>query len=346
LFPGRYNSDFALQVTSIIPDAQQFSISFANDNLNGHTKALDGYLSSKTRVCVTVGMMTTGYDCEDILNLCLMRPIFSPTDFIQIKGRGTRRYTFLHKIKEGGHIEEYKKEKKTFKLFDFFATCEYFEEKFNYDEVLELPPTQAGTGDGGGGGINVDEFKNIQPDPLAFYVESRVGLHGMKIDRKFYDQFEETVKNDDMVRQHYKKGDMRSAEKYIRENLFDKPEEFFNLEKLRKSVQLDRRLRLWEVLEKAFGDIDRFKTKDELLDEELDKFVSIHKPDAFHISQIRDFFKAYITDSEIRDIMENKEYNRLATNAKVTIADLEGLEKWRNVIPEYVKDYVPLNTFL
>ncbi len=346
LFPGKYNSDFALQVTSIIPDAQQFSISFANNNLNGHTRALNGYLSSRTRVCVTVGMMTTGYDCEDILNLCLMRPIFSPTDFIQIKGRGTRRYTFLHKIKEGVHMEEYKEEKGTFKLFDFFATCEYFEEKFNYDEVLELPPTGAGTGNGDGDGINIDEFESIKPDPLSFYIESRVGPDGMKIDRKFYDQFEETVKNDETVRQHYEKGDMRAAEEYIRDNLFDKPEEFFNLEKLRKSVQLDRRLRLWEILEKAFGDIEQFKSKDELLDEELDKFVSIHKPDASHILRIRDFFKAYVTDNKIRDIIEKKEYNRLATNPKVTIADLEDLEEWRNVIPEYVKDHVPLNTFL
>ena len=80
--------------------------------------------------------------------------------------------------------------------------------------------------------------------------------------------------------------------------------------------------------------------------EELDKFVSIHKPDASHISQIRDFFKAYITDNEIRDIIENKEYNRLVTNPKVTIADLKDLEEWRDVIPEYVKDYVSLNTFL
>jgi type I restriction enzyme R subunit len=126
LFPGKYNSDFAVQVTSIIPEAQQFSISFANNNLNGHTRVLEGYISSKTRVCVTVGMMTTGYDCEDILNLCLMRPIFSPTDFIQIKGRGTRPYTFRHRKKENGHAEEDKAQKGTFKLFDFFATCEYF----------------------------------------------------------------------------------------------------------------------------------------------------------------------------------------------------------------------------
>ena len=243
-------------------------------------------------------------------------------------------------------MEEYKKEKKTFKLFDFFATCEYFEEKFNYDEVLELPPTQTGTGGGDGGGINVDEFENIRPDPLSSYIESRVGLDGMKIDRKFYDQFEETVKKDDTVRQHYERGNIKAAEEYIRNNIFDKPEEFFNLEKLRKSVHLDRRLKLWEILEKAFGDIERFKSKDELLDEELDKFVSIHKPDASRISRIRGFFKAYIADSEIRDIIESKEYNRLATNPKVTITDLKDLEEWRNVIPEYVKDYVSLNTFL
>ena len=243
-------------------------------------------------------------------------------------------------------MEEYKDEKRTFKLFDFFATCEYFEEKFNYGEVLELPPTGTGTGAGDGGGINVDEFESIKPDPLSSYIESRVGLDGMKIDRKFYDQFEETVKNDDTVRRHYEKGDMKAAEEYIRNNLFDRPEEFFNLEKLRKSVHLDRRLKLWEILEKAFGDIERFKSKNELLDEELDKFVSIHKSDASRIPRIRGFFKAYVTDNEIRDIIESKEYNRLATNPKVTIADLKDLEEWRNVIPEYVKDYVPLNTFL
>jgi 1-aminocyclopropane-1-carboxylate deaminase/D-cysteine desulfhydrase-like pyridoxal-dependent ACC family enzyme len=40
-------------------------------------------------------MMTTGYDCTDLLNLGLFRPIFSPTDFIQIKGRGARKLDFL-----------------------------------------------------------------------------------------------------------------------------------------------------------------------------------------------------------------------------------------------------------
>ncbi len=107
------------------------AIGFANNNLNGHTRFLDGYISAKTRVCTTVGMMTTGYDREDLMNIVLLRPIFSPTDFIQIKGRGTRKYTFRYVDREGGQIQEHAQEKDKFKLFDFFANCEYFEEKYN-----------------------------------------------------------------------------------------------------------------------------------------------------------------------------------------------------------------------
>ena len=94
MFPGKYRSDFAVQVTSQIADAQKFTINFANNNLLGSANFRPGYRTSKARVCVTVGMMTTGYDCTDILNLGLFRPIFSPTDFVQIKGRGTRRHDF------------------------------------------------------------------------------------------------------------------------------------------------------------------------------------------------------------------------------------------------------------
>jgi type I restriction enzyme R subunit len=87
LFPGKYNSDFAMQVTSQVTDAQQMTLNFANNNLGGRSTWLEGYKTSKTRICVTVGMMATGYDCPDLLNLCMIRPIFSPSDFVQIKGR-------------------------------------------------------------------------------------------------------------------------------------------------------------------------------------------------------------------------------------------------------------------
>ena len=214
MFPGKYNSDFAVQVTSDVDDPQQMALSFANNNLNGHTHVLDGYLSSKTRVCVTVGMMTTGYDCEDLLNVVLLRPIFSPTDFIQIKGRGTRKYTFRFVEREGGGVQEHVKEKETFKLFDFFANCEYFEERFNYDEVIKLPaprpsgpPPEPPPSPPGPSG-----YTNVDPDPLKSQIEYQVPVYGMKIDRKFYEEFEEKVKKDNVVREHYERGNIRAAE--------------------------------------------------------------------------------------------------------------------------------------
>ena len=94
LFPNQYRSDFAVQVTSSIDESQRMTIDFRNNGLNGQSQVNEHYRTSKTRVCVTVGMMTTGYDCTDILNLCLMRPVYSPSEFIQMKGRGTRKNDF------------------------------------------------------------------------------------------------------------------------------------------------------------------------------------------------------------------------------------------------------------
>jgi type I restriction enzyme R subunit len=324
------------------------AIGFANNNLNGHTRFLDGYVSAKTRVCTTVGMMTTGYDCEDLLNIVLLRPIFSPTDFIQIKGRGTRKYTFRYVDREGGQVQQHTKEKEKFKLFDFFANCEYFEEKFNYDEVLPLPPLrpkEPGPEPPPPPPPPLPGYANVDPDPLKSQIEYPVPVYGMKIDRKFFERFEETVKATAEVRERFERGDIKGAEEIVLNDLFNKPEDFFNLEKLRKAVQLDRRITLREILAKAFGEIDRFPTKDELLEEELAKFVSIHKPDAAHMPAIRQFFKAYVSDAMVRAIVDAREFGRLADNPKVSLADLRALGPWRDIITEYVKDYVSLNTF-
>ena len=340
-YPNKYNSDFAVQVTSNISDAQQFTINFSNDNLNGHTKWLDGYKSSKTRVCVTVGMMTTGYDCQNILNLGLMRPIFSPTDFIQIKGRGTRKYVFSFE-NEGERTDI---EKVKFKLFDFFANCEYFEEKFNYDEILKIPKIGTG-GNAAAGGVDIDEIIIGIPDPLKTFNEKAVGVEGMKVDRKLFEKFEDTIKADPFIKEKYEQGDMQAVEEYVKTEIFDKPQEFYNLEKLRKSAKVDRRISLREVIDKIFGRLDKFKNKDELLEDEFEKFISIYKPESKYYYSIKNFLKAYITDNEIREIVESKEYGRFATNPKVSMGDFKELNGFREVIPEYVKDYVSVNTYM
>lgn len=353
MYPSKYNSDFAVQVTSNITDSQQMAVNFANNNLNGHTRFADGYNSSKTRVCVTYGMMTTGYDCEDILNLCLMRPIFSPTDFIQIKGRGTRKYNFTYRQKnELEETEVLQIEKQKFKLFDFFANCEYFEEKFNYDEILKLPKGAVKSPQKEDFFVRetLGEYENYNYDPLKTIKETEIGIQGMRIDRELFDRFEQEVKANKAIKEKFESGNVEEAEEHIKKEIFDKPEDYFNLEKLRRALKLDRRISLREILDKIFGRIKKFKNKDELLEEEIEKFISIYKPDAKYIHVIRNFIKAYITDMEIREIMEKREYSRLATNPRLNMNDLRELHGWRNdwdnCIIGYIKDYVSLNAFV
>jgi len=345
IFPGKYNSDCAVQVTSWIPDAQQFAINFSNNNLNGSGNFNSYYKTSKTRICVTVGMMTTGYDCTDLLNVCLMRPIFSPTDFIQIKGRGTRKHNFLKDLLDKELAQQIKEAKKSkFKLFDFFANCEYFEEKFNYDEVLKLP-TGKGTSGGGEGPIYLDDYTSTSPDPLKTFRVSEVGVQGMKIDRMYFDRFEETVKSDDQIKQLIESKNFEEIEQYIINNIFEKPEEYYNLEKLRKATRVDRRLTLREIVEKIFGMIPYFKSKDELVEEEFDKFDSRFLPDEKYFSYLKNYFKSYITDAEFRDIIENKRYALLNTNPNGDVFRRLPPEL-RALVPDYIKDNVPLNRFM
>ena len=192
VFPGKYQSDFAMQVTSQVADAQRFTINFANNNLLGSANFLSSYRTSKARVCVTVGMMTTGYDCTDILNLGRFRPIFSPTDFVQIKGRGTRKHNFLEQLHDPDKAESVDKpNKKAFKLFDFFGNCEYFEKEFNYDEVIKLPKSQSrkeGDGQNGNGPAVISGYEHLGTDILETMKEETIGHEGMKIDRMLFDR--------------------------------------------------------------------------------------------------------------------------------------------------------------
>jgi type I restriction enzyme, R subunit len=348
LYPNKYNSDFAVQVTSQVADSQQMTINFSNNNLNGKTTWLEGYKSSKSRICVTVGMMTTGYDCPDLLNLCMVRPIFSPADFVQVKGRGTRKHTFEYTFKnELSEEETISHEKEIFKLFDFFANCEYFEETFDYDEKLKLPKPKSSGGEGGGGGIDIDTFTSFKPDPLASLQVQKIGYEGMKIDRMLFKKFEDRIVMDDIIKKNVELGNWEHVISHIQNEIFDKPEEYFNLEKLRKAAKIDRKISIREVVEKVFGIIPKFKSKDELLEEEFDKFISIYPPEEdVNVRALKYFFKAYIVDQDIRQIIEAKDFHALQTHPTLTISQFKDVaNKYREVIPLYIKDYIKLEQF-
>ena len=337
IWPGRYQSDFAVQVTSSVKDAQRFAQQFANNNLNGNG-LLQDYRTSKSRICVTVGMMTTGYDCPDLLNLGLFRPIFSPTEFIQIKGRGTRRHNFSDNAISKWITEAYANaEKTTFKLFDFFGNLEYFENEHEYDEKLRLPKAISDT-DTSDVKQRLIHYVWRGDDQLAETNEGIVGPEGMKVDRQLFLRFKTEINSDSIILDAANNEDWDRVADQVQSNHFDKPEDYFNLPKLRRALDVDDDVPLREILELALERISEVKTGDHRASEAFDHFMLEH-PDIEprQAPRIRKFFMAYATNDEVKDAISASDFQSLSTNPAFTLQDLDRVPNgFRIDIPNWI----------
>ncbi len=354
-WPGAYaaGSIFAAQVTSDIPGAQQMTIDFANNNLNGKSRwradEFRDYDTSRTRVSVTVGMMTTGYDCEDVLNVVLARPIMSPTDFIQIKGRGTRLFTFKH----GEGADQRTAKKDGFALFDFFANCEFFEEDFDYDKELTLPkgPSMEDESDGGDGPIRLEDFTNTSPDPMSSVAREDIGVFGMRIDREMYrerfaQQANEAVAADTALRDAFEAEDWVAMEERVRRLLFEKPQEFWNLPRLQEIYKTDRLPSLREILARVFGVIPEIPTRGQLADEAFENYVATQESDATHSRELRTLFIAFLLDPQCRLMLEEGRFAELRARDPNLFGSLQRLApEERETIVQYLRANVTLSPF-
>jgi type I restriction enzyme, R subunit len=224
----------AVTITSRIPEASIISKEFR-----------DGKRAE--RIAVSVDMLSTGYNCRDLLNIGLLRPIFSPTEYVQIKGRGTRLFTF--KI---GHTEY---EKKNFFILDFCAVAEYFEDKYDYSLPLKLPQTKKETkpyphSDAMPGGIQGVPDPTMEPQSQQHEIPTwegrdimvsreviEVGPSGEKVDiMTFRGSFERDVKDfaerDTDMREAVTEEDDDAVETIMNERFFHKPEMFYSVDKL------------------------------------------------------------------------------------------------------------------
>ncbi len=230
----------AVTITSRIPDASSIAKEFR-----------DG--KRRERIAVSVDMLSTGYNCRDILNIGLLRPIFSPTEYIQIKGRGTRRFTFKF-----GNTEY---EKKNFFLLDFCGVAEYFEEKYDYSVPLKVPRGKSadapassatgGSGSGEAGGEGTGEGQTKQStkreiptwegtDILSSREVVEVGVEGEKVDvMTFRGSFEQDVR-----KFAEEDGDMKTAvadedddavETLMNERFYHRPRMHYSPDKLIRS---------------------------------------------------------------------------------------------------------------
>ena len=226
----------ALTITSRIQDASSLAREFRGGK-------------RPERIAVSVDMLSTGYNCPDLLNIGLLRPIFSPTEYIQIKGRGTRLFKF-----RTGHTEY---EKKHFFLLDFCAVAEFFEETYDYTLPLKLPRETKGKLDDGKYPQHephvslLHEGDGRQPDPappkpipvwegtdVLVSQEIRiVGPDGEKVDvLTFRGSFERDVReftaNDAPMKQAVADEDDDAVETIMNERFYHRPKLYYSPDKL------------------------------------------------------------------------------------------------------------------
>ena len=225
----------AITITSRIKDASSIAKEFR-----------DG--KRPERIAVSVDMLSTGYNCRDLLNIGLMRPIFSPTEYIQIKGRGTRLFTF----RDGN--TEYSKTK--FFMLDFCAVAEYFEEKYDYTIPLKIPREKKEPKPGNyppleGGGEPIHEGTGGTPEPtppriiptwegvdtLVSQEVKIVGPDGEKVDvmtfRGGYERdIREFVEKTPELKAAVEAEDDDAVETIVNEQFYNRPTMFYSPDKL------------------------------------------------------------------------------------------------------------------
>lgn len=231
--------DIAVTITSRIKDASVIAKDFRDGR-------------RKERIAVSVDMLSTGYNCRDVLNIGLMRPIFSPTEYIQIKGRGTRLYTFK--------IGQTEYEKKNYFMLDFCGVAEYFEDTYDYSAPLPVPRERAAglpppAGGGASGGEGGEEGGGGQEPPATAprtiptweghdTVVSReiieVGPDGQKVDvMTFRGSFERDVKDfaerDAEMKAAVADEDDDAVETIMNERFYHQPRMYYSPDKLVRS---------------------------------------------------------------------------------------------------------------
>jgi type I restriction enzyme R subunit len=169
----------------------------------------------------------------------------------------------------------------------------------------------------------------------------------MKVDKMFFQTFNETVKQDSEIVQLIDEGNYESAEAILKEKYENKPNEFYTLEKLKKSLKIDRKISWRELLELMFFD-NQIKGKDDLLSDEFEKFISTNNVSNIDDLQgLRYFFYAYITDPSVRNIIDQQDFTELYHNPSFNVEDFNRVDdEMKRQLPYYIKTYVPLNKFL
>jgi type I restriction enzyme, R subunit len=208
------------------------------------------------QVAVSVGMLDTGFDCPEVLNLVMARRVRSPILYQQMRGRGTRT------------APKIKKEK--FVIYDFFGNHKYFN-----DSDTDIFTSR------GGGHASVSSTKQShkpQQELIELGLEDHwlesvhyveVGPEGERIDKKDYvSNWEVTIKaqaDDPIIKKVRNDEPLNDEEEQALEKKLNQPEHYFNEDNLRNAYK-NPVGNIVDFIKAALG-IIKVRSKEEILNE-------------------------------------------------------------------------------
>lgn len=336
------NGRFAQVITSRVTGASDFSKTFRKD---------ENYWP---RVAVTVDMLSTGYDCPELLNVVLARPIASPTNYIQIKGRGTRRYTFPDST-----------QKTHFVIHDFCEVVEYFEEKYDYTAPLPIyepsvvseSQTEYSTGKDSS---EKDRKETITgalisqaPDMIVMTEQIEVGPEGEKVDRMLYqNKWKEKIREIARVKPELveaAKTDNFTEElmEYLNTEVLNLPKEYFNETNLAKVYRIFADIT--DFIKDAL-DIGKLPTQKEQLEELIESLKVEYSLNLLQIRLLRILIEQIIQSPKYAEQFEKGDYRFLNNQPFASLGGVDAyLKTFGNItkpVFTHIKQSPPLRLAL
>jgi type I restriction enzyme R subunit len=253
-------------------------------------------------------MLTTGFDAPEVQNIVLARPVFEPTLYQQIKGRGTRLCPEINK--------------ENFVIFDFCGVAEFYEETYDWEAPRTVQPLSLVRPDD-----KIDETI-IAEDPEEYGEKEKktpqtgrlildgvtdtpgqadtieVGPDGDIVDRMMYQsEWEEKVKKEfaDISIDDLMEDD--ELEEIVRTKIFDRPRMYFNETTLQQAFGVIGTVR--DFVLHALGMKELPSTNDQIEDWKrgmIEKYgISLENPSQDRVNMVELLVKEIIENPDFRD---------------------------------------------
>ena len=142
----------------------------------------------------------------------------------------------------------------------------------------------------------------------------------------------------------YDDGNYDGVWNYLKDKVFDKPKYYMSPERIRKMFNFDRRLDAGEMVDFILKNIEPM-SRDKYIKTRFDEFVSHNDLGEVLVGEkynnAFELFDAYITNPQVSDAIDNKNYGLLAGFGSVSVDQLKllGPDLIDKIIC-YINDYI------